>query len=140
MGKSGCLPLGKPAATESRYPTHGACWVLSCFHSPPNSDMEYRIFNVRTDVDACDCTRGCTDALGESALKVDSLRKIPCRTGEADLRQRCAGPTLYQLSYIPTGNVLDTVRLTRLHKTKTRTKQNNFFSTSLIPNGYTISN
>ena len=38
----------------------------------------------------------------ESALKVDSGRKIPCRTGESNLRQRRAGPTLYQLSYIPT--------------------------------------
>ena len=28
-GKSGCLPRGKPAATESRYPTYGACWVFS---------------------------------------------------------------------------------------------------------------
>ena len=25
----GCFPLGKPAATESRYPTYGACWVFS---------------------------------------------------------------------------------------------------------------
>ena len=35
-------------------------------------------------------------------LKVDSLRKIPCRTGESNLRQRSTGPTLYPLSYIPT--------------------------------------
>ena len=25
-----------------------ACWVFSCLHNPPNSDMDYRIFNVRT--------------------------------------------------------------------------------------------
>ena len=37
----------------------------------------------------------------ESALKVDSGRKIPCRTEESHLGQRRAGPTLYQLSYIP---------------------------------------
>ena len=24
-----------------------ACWVFSCFRNPPNSDMDYRIFNVR---------------------------------------------------------------------------------------------
>ena len=36
----------------------------------------------------------------ESSLKVDSGRKIPCRTGESNLRQRRDGPTLYQLSYI----------------------------------------
>ena len=38
----------------------------------------------------------------EFSLKVDSGRKIPCRTGESNLRQRRDGPMLYQLSYIPT--------------------------------------
>ena len=33
---------------------------------------------------------------GESALKVDSGRKIPCRTGESNLCQRRDGPMLYQ--------------------------------------------
>ena len=28
MGNSGRFPRGKPAATESRYPTYCACWVL----------------------------------------------------------------------------------------------------------------
>ena len=32
----------------------------------------------------------------ESALKVDSGRKIPCRTGESNLRQRRDGPMLYK--------------------------------------------
>ena len=68
MGNSGCFPLRKPAATESRYPTCGACLMFWCFHNPPKSDMNYRIFNVRTDVNACDCTRGCTDTVRESAL------------------------------------------------------------------------
>ena len=44
--------------------------------------MDYGIFNVHTDVNACDCTRGCTDTVRESALKVDSRRQIPCLTGE----------------------------------------------------------
>ena len=66
---SGCLPRGKPAATESRYPTYGACLVFECFRNPPNADMEYGIFNVRTYVNECDCTRGCTDTVRESALK-----------------------------------------------------------------------
>ena len=35
-------------------------------------DIDYGIFNVRTDITACDCTRGCTDSMRESALKVDS--------------------------------------------------------------------
>ena len=102
MENSGCFPRGKPAETESRNPTYGAWWVFYCFYNPPNSDMDYRIFNVRTNVNACDCAWGCANTERESALKVDSGRKILCRTGESNLFQRRAGPTLYQLSYIPT--------------------------------------
>ena len=61
MGNSCFFPKGKPAATESRYPTYAACWFFVCVHNPPNSDIHYRISNVRTDVNACDCTRVCTD-------------------------------------------------------------------------------
>ena len=25
-----------------------ACWVFLCFRNPPDSDMDYRVFNVRT--------------------------------------------------------------------------------------------
>ena len=64
--------------------------------------MDYGIFKVRTDVNACDCTRVCTDTIREAALKFDSGRKIPCRTGESNLLRQRAGPALYQLSYIPT--------------------------------------
>ena len=28
MRNLGCFPQGKPAATESNYPTHSACWVF----------------------------------------------------------------------------------------------------------------
>ena len=37
--------------------------------------MDYGIFNVRTDVNASNCTRGCTDTVRESAQKVDSGEK-----------------------------------------------------------------
>ena len=50
-------------------------WVFQCFHNPPNSDMDYGIFNVRIDVNACDCAQRCTDTVRESALKVDSGKK-----------------------------------------------------------------
>ena len=63
--------------------------------------MDYGVFNVRTDINGCDYTRGCTDTVKESALKVDSGRKIPCRTGESNRSRRRAGPMLYLLSYIP---------------------------------------
>ena len=38
----------------------------------------------------------------QSALKVGPGRKIPCCTGESNLRQQRVGPMLYRLSYIPT--------------------------------------
>ena len=74
--------------------------MFQWFHSPPNSDQDYRIFNMRTDVNACDCLRRCTDTIRECALKVDSWRKIPCCTRKLNLRWRRAGPMLYQRSYI----------------------------------------
>ena len=57
------------------------------FNSPLNSDMDYRVSNVCTDVDVRDCTWGCMDTIKESALKVDYGRKIPCCTGESNLRR-----------------------------------------------------
>ena len=48
------------------------------------------------------CTRGCTDTVRESALKVDSGKNIPRGTGEWNPRQWRDGPMLNQLSYIPT--------------------------------------
>ena len=56
--------------------------------------MDYRIFNMRTDVNARGGTLGHMDTIRESAQKVDSGRKIPCRTEEQNLRQRRVGPTL----------------------------------------------
>ena len=37
----------------------------------------------------------------QSALKVDSGKKIPCHTRKSNLHQRHDGPMLYQLSYVP---------------------------------------
>ena len=66
--------------------------------------MDYRIFNVHTDVNACNCTQGCMNTVRDPAVKVDSGRKIPCHTRKSNLPQWRAGPTLYQLSYIPIPN------------------------------------
>ena len=93
MGNSGCLPQRKPAVTV-------ALPNLRCMQGP-NTDMDYGILNERTNVNASDCTWGCTGTLRESALKVDSRGKIPCCTGESNPCQLCAGPMLYQLGYIP---------------------------------------
>ena len=46
--------LQQSRATQLR--VHTGCF--QCFHNPPNSDMDYEVFNVRTDVNACDCARG----------------------------------------------------------------------------------
>ena len=56
--------------------------------------MDYGVFDVP-------CTRGCTDIVRESALKVYSVTKIPFRKGESNLSQLGAGPTLWHLNYIP---------------------------------------
>ena len=80
------------------------CWKRGRLRVETEStefDTDHRIFNVRTDVKVCDFTRGCTDTVRESALKADSGRKKPSRTGESNLRERRADQTLYQLSYIP---------------------------------------
>ena len=37
---------------------YAACWVCVCCHNPPNSDMDYRICIMRTDVSTYDCTQG----------------------------------------------------------------------------------
>ena len=50
FGKFGPPYLGKTTAaarTVLPNPT-SACWVFSRFHNPLNSDMDYRIFNMRT--------------------------------------------------------------------------------------------
>ena len=46
--------------------------------------MDYGIINVRTDVNACNCAWGCMHTVRESALKVDSGRKIPCHARESN--------------------------------------------------------
>ena len=61
--------------------------LTNCCHNPPKSDMNYRIVIVRTDVNACDCTRGCTDTRKRGCSESWLWEKIPCRTGESNLRQ-----------------------------------------------------
>ena len=55
---------------------------------------------------------GYSDTVRQSALKVNSWRKIPCRTGESNQPQRRDGPMLCQLSYIPTTSWLTDVTYT----------------------------
>ena len=62
--------------------------------------MDDRILNQLTGDNACDCTQGFMDTVRESALKVDSGRKIPSHIGVLNLCQQHADPMLYQLSYL----------------------------------------
>ena len=52
-------------------------------------------------INACDCTGGCTDTERESALKVDSGKKIPCRTVQSNLCQWCDSLMLYSTELHP---------------------------------------
>ena len=81
---------------------HTGCFSVSIIHRTLTWTTDYGIFNAHTDVNVCHCTWACTDTVRKSALIFNSGRKIPCRTGESNLRRRRAGPMLYQLSYIPT--------------------------------------
>ena len=96
------LPSQGKASRDSRAtkPTaHAGCFSVSIIHR-----------TLTSTTGSLTCTQmkihaiahgGCTVTVRESALKVDSGRKIPCRTGESNVRRRHAGPMLYQLSYIP---------------------------------------
>ena len=49
-------------------------------------------------------TAGCTNTVRESAPKIESGSKIPCRTGDSNPRQYCAwlvDTTFTQLSHTP---------------------------------------
>ena len=89
------VPLGLSSwEIQVAYPrdTYSACWVFSCFHNPPNSDMDHRILHKGPGV-------------YEQRKRVSAERwlweKIPCHTTILNLCQWRAGSTLYQLSYIP---------------------------------------
>ena len=90
-----CFLRGKRAATESRYSTYGACLVFISIINRPLIWTTCSLTCAQMLMHAI--ARGCLRTHErESAPNVDSGRKIPCRTGESNLRQRCDGPMLYQ--------------------------------------------
>ena len=97
------IPVALPRKSQLRQSratqpmVHAGCFSASISHRTLTRTTR----TVRTDVNARDCTRGCTDTGRESELESESGRKIPRRTGESYLRQWCAAPTLHQLSYNP---------------------------------------
>ena len=66
MENLGCFPQGKASCNRVTLPTYSACWMFLWSHNSPNADMDYRIYNVRTGVNVCDCPRGCMDTPRES--------------------------------------------------------------------------
>ena len=57
--------------------------------------MDYGLFNGRTDINVCGCTRGFTDTVRESALKVDSSRK---KSLAAPGNRTCVGSVPFRCS------------------------------------------
>ena len=58
-GNLGCFPRGKQAEIVQRYPVFCVCFFpvcsFLCLRNPPNSDMDYMIFKVRTRSFLCAC-------------------------------------------------------------------------------------
>ena len=59
--------------------------------------MDFRIFNVHTDSNACNCTQGVQTHVRESALKVDSGRGVINMLKRAGLSDSncCSEPVSY---------------------------------------------
>ena len=100
MGNSGCFPQGSQLRqSRATHPTvHTVCFRVSVILGTltwTTGSLTYAQMSKYAIAHG-----GVRTQERESALKADR-EKIPCRTGEWNLRQRCAGPTLYQLSYIP---------------------------------------
>ena len=97
--------LGKAtAAARATLPNPaGACWVFSCFRNPPNSDMDYRIFYMRTRSFLCvriHTGDGHTDS--ESAQHFDSEKTqnlFLCSWQAWTSGLWISSLTLYQLSH-----------------------------------------
>ena len=71
-----------------------AGYFSASFHNPPNSDMTTGSLMCSQMLMHAIAQGGVRSHVRESALKVDSGRKIPCGTRESNLRQRRAVPRL----------------------------------------------
>ena len=101
MGNLGCFP-GEASCDRVALPNLGSMlvvFIVSIIHG--TLSWTTRSLTCSQMLMHAIANGGCTDTVRESALKVDSGRKIPCRTGESNLPQPRAGSTLCQLSYTP---------------------------------------
>ena len=79
-------------------------WVFLCFHNPPNSDIDYRIFNVRTWSFLLRVHGGwaCTPTSQDNIFDWKTLTNLYCAPDAGVVRTSglcIASPTLYQLSH-----------------------------------------
>ena len=91
---------------EQRYPFLSACDVqfLVCPNNGIRPPMFLGCLTCAQVLMPAIAQGSCTDTVRESALRVDSRRKIPCRTGDSNPRQHCVwlfSRTHYQLSGCP---------------------------------------
>ena len=101
--------LGKPKATAAARavlpnPTN-ACWIFLCFCNPPNTDMDYRIFNVCTWPFLCVCVHtgvGHTDSESAHHFWRGKTHKVfLCSYGIRTLVLWILSLTLYQFIQPP---------------------------------------
>ena len=106
------MKFGSPCLGEAQrpqeqpYPFLSVCGVFSCVHTMAWLPV-FGIFDTLTDEMMMHAVAhaGCSDTERESALEVDSGRKMLCCTGGSNPFQHCAwlfSRTLYQWSYAPT--------------------------------------
>ena len=108
FGKFGPPYLGKAtAAARVALPSPtSACWVFSWFRNPPHSDMDYRIFNVRTWSSVCmhkiHTGVGHTDESAQHFWLRKTLNIFSCALYGAGIWNSglwISSPMLYQLSH-----------------------------------------
>ena len=103
------ISTGRPQSSSWLFCCYGACWVCSCCHNPPDSDMDYRVFNVRTDVNACDCTWGVRTPKESLHWKLTLGRKSLVAPGNRTFVSGLTGRYSNQLSYIPSPELTELI-------------------------------
>ena len=83
------LPGKAQQLQEQRYPFLSVCAVFSCIRQWYDCQCSVFLTSAQMLMHATS-HEGCTDTVRQSALEVDSGRKIPCLTWDTNVRQYCA--------------------------------------------------
>ena len=106
LGMATVYSSRKSSANQS----YSACWVFTCFCNPPNSDMDYRIFNVRTWSFLCvriHMRVGHTDRKSARCFWLGGGLSKFFMCSWRDLKLGHRSPTPYQLSHPATPEAVD---------------------------------